>query len=83
MVERVKSFWRWLPAWWPVGVGVAYLIYASITWHAQVDMKLDLQENQITEIQQYLREDHKKTTFTDLYPGISSNQQPEYARIGR
>lgn len=77
VVEKTRDFFSRLPSWWPVLVGIVWLIWSTATWHADVTSQLKTQEDQIQDIQQYLRHDHDKSAADPFNPGISSVQKPQ------
>lgn len=75
MAEKVRGLWDRLPSWWPVGVGIVYLIWSSATWHQEMTDRMKNVETQIIAIQDYLRNEHQKVSSEPAYiPGISTNQ---------
>ena len=80
MTENIRRVWDRMPAWWPVGVGIVYLIWSSATWHQEMNDRMRSVESQIIAIQDYIRNEHRKTEALPTYiPGVSLNQMPQDA----
>lgn len=71
MTEKIRGLWERLPAWWPVGVGIIYLIWSSATWHQEMNDRMKSVETQVIAIQEYLRTEHKKIAPGATDPGVS------------
>ena len=79
MVEKARGLWDRLPAWWPVGIGIVYLIWSQASWHQEMADRMKSVETQVIAIQEYLRTDHKRvdSTSPSYIPGISWNPPPQ------
>ena len=79
MTEKIRGAWNRLPAWWPVGMGIVYLIWSQASWHQEINDRLKTVESQVVAIQEYLRHEHQKTApnipdVTGMLPSITKNQ---------
>ena len=75
MVEKARTLLSKLPNWWPVLVGIIWLIWSTSAWHTEVMDKINTQEDQIKAIQEYLKHDHNHQKGDVDFPdvGVSSN----------
>jgi hypothetical protein len=78
VVEKAKEFWyTYIPSWLPV----CGCILAGCWWVASTvtGMQRDIQslQQQVQQIEQYLRTHHAKSDGDDYIPGVSSLQQPQ------
>lgn len=78
LVEKARSLFSKLPNWWPVLAAIVWLIWNTSQWHTEVMDKLKTQEDQIQQIQDYLRHDHdhQKGSAEPPNVGLSSTQHP-------
>ena len=77
MVEKARGLLSRLVELWPIVTAMVYLIWVTSSWHTEVMMELKTQEDQIKQIQEYLRTDHnhQKGSAESTEGGLSSIQQ--------
>jgi hypothetical protein len=75
MVEKVRDAWQIIPDWVKIFLMFVVFIWKTADWHREVIDQLTTQEDQIKEIQQYMRTDHDHRHGEDQPPPISSKKQ--------
>ena len=77
MAEKARGLLSRLVELWPIVTAMIWLIWATSSWHTEVMMQLKTQDDQIKQIQEYLRtdHDHQKGSAETPNSGLSSIQQ--------
>jgi uncharacterized protein involved in tolerance to divalent cations len=77
MAEKARGLLSRLVELWPIVTAMIWLIWATSSWHTEVMMQLKTQEDQIKQIQEYLRTDHDHQKGSAETPnlGLFSIQQ--------
>jgi hypothetical protein len=76
MVEKAKNLWyEWIPGWLPI---VLALLWIAMQYQ-KIEDRLDVQEDQIKEMQEYMRNQHQMGHPT---PASGDAGQPPDYRLG-
>ena len=74
--EKAQGLLSRLVELWPIVTAMIWLIWTTSSWHTEVMMQLKTQDDQIKQIQEYLRTDHdqQKGSAETSNLGLSSIQ---------